>query len=68
MSGLRAPTALFLLLTLLPAAILAFLGWRGMAPLVEELTKAARADVARAFDAAAADVTARLQARDDDLA
>ena len=67
MSGLRTPTTLFLLLTLLPAAILAFLGWRGMAPLVDELTRAARGDMVRAFERTGDALARQMQAQDDAL-
>src|SRR5262245_49577379 len=61
--GLRSTTALFLLLTLLPAAILAWLGLRASAPLVEELRLQARSEAARVAGQEAAAVQAKAAAR-----
>jgi len=49
--SLRAKTALFLLLTLAPAGILAWLGLQASAPLVAELRQQARNGAARAIGA-----------------
>ncbi|HEX5053866.1 MAG TPA: HAMP domain-containing sensor histidine kinase [Planctomycetota bacterium] len=58
MPSLRTNTALFLLLTALPACILAWLGLRAPVPLVAELRQQARTEAARVI----ADVEPRLQA------
>ncbi|MBK8096520.1 MAG: HAMP domain-containing histidine kinase [Planctomycetes bacterium] len=53
MRGLLTPTALLWTSTLLPAAILAWLGWQASTPLVEELQRNARATAERHADAIA---------------
>ena len=50
MRGLLTPTALLWTSTLLPAAILAWLGWQASAPLVAELQRAAHATAERHAD------------------
>ncbi|MEO6594835.1 MAG: hypothetical protein ABIP94_08795 [Planctomycetota bacterium] len=48
MPGLRTSTTVFLVLTLLPAGLLGWLGWRASLPLVEELRRSARDATQRA--------------------
>lgn len=59
-SGLRTSTALFLVLLLLPAAILAWLGWRASEPLVEQLRIAAGEEVEQVAHATATGLQGRI--------
>jgi signal transduction histidine kinase len=60
--GLRANTALFVVLLLAPAVVLAWLGFAAAVPLERELARSAQADVVRAVAAAAAALPVRVDA------
>ena len=64
MLGLRAPTAVFVVLTLAPAAILAWLGWRGSDHWVVEWRRAARDQVERVRDELTSALLERSRAQD----
>ena len=62
MAGFKTPTTLFLAMLVLPALILAWLGWQASAPLVEELRGTAREEAGTAAKNIAAELPARLEA------
>lgn len=66
-SGLHTPTALLALLTVGPAVILAWLGWRASAPWLDELGRRAHVEATAAADATATALEPSMQAHDEVL-